>query len=298
MIVNARARDAARAELDGGLDLLRGAGMHVELLESEGPRHSREAVLARHQDLDLVIVAGGDGTISSMAGTLVECGLTLAIVPLGTANDLARSLSMPTPLPEVFSVISECRSEAIDLGRVNGTYFFNVAHMGLGVKVTRELSDETKRHWGVLGYLKALLAAMARVRQFRVKLVVDGRQHQSRSIQLAVGNGPFYGGGNLIDDGTHITDGALTLYSLRPQSTFDLLTLAPLIRSGRQRHDDRSFTARGQQILVETRPRRMSIHADGEPAGWTPARFDIQRGALRVLVPASFKTRNSRLQEG
>lgn len=285
LIVNPNARNGAQAELDEGLALLQRSGIEVEYYESTSAEQTREAITQRHEHLDLVIIGGGDGTISSAAGLLHRYHLALAVLPLGTANDLARSLCLPEDLEEVFEIIAKGYCQSIDLGKVNGKYFFNVANMGLGVKVTEELTPEVKKQWGVFSYLKAFLAALVRIRQFRVRLQVDGVSYKLRSIQLAVGNGRYYGGGNVVDERNRINDGQLSLYSIKPQTVWEFLTLAPLLRDGKQRQAKRVFQQRGKRIDIVTRPAGMAIHADGEPIDRTPASFILIPKALRVIVP-------------
>ncbi|WP_024462031.1 lipid kinase [Marinimicrobium sp. LS-A18] len=285
LIINPGSRRGSEATLDEGVERLRSAGFEVEVYLSEGPEQSRRAVRERREQLELVIMAGGDGTISSMAQTLYECQLSLAILPLGTANDLARTLGVPQELNAAFDVIAANPRRRIDLGVVNDQYFFNVANLGLGVQVTEELTDEVKKQWGVFSYLKAFFAALLRRRQFRVRLTVDGQRQKLRSIQLAVGNGRYYGGGNVVRDCASIDDGLLSLYSVRPLGVWELLTLAPLLREGQYDLDHRVVTARGQRIEIETRPTGMSIHADGEPVTATPAQFHCIPGALEVVAP-------------
>lgn len=283
LIVNPNSRQGVEAQLQEGLERLREAGIEVEHLVSGSPAESRAAVEARSQEIDLVIIAGGDGTISSMAETLLNCRLALAVLPLGTANDLARSLGVAGNLDDAFTAIIANHRQRIDLGCLDGHYFFNVANIGLGVKVTEELTDKVKKQWGVLSYLKALFAALARSNQFRLKLTVDGRTHRMRSMHLAVGNGRYYGGGNIISEDAYINDGMLSVYSLGPQKFWKLLLLAPLLRDGRQRHDRRIFTATAHEIEVST-SHRMAIHADGEPVSHTPARFEVHPAALEAII--------------
>ncbi|MDO3386320.1 lipid kinase [Gilvimarinus sp. SDUM040013] len=286
LVINPKSRQGAEAQLDDGLARLSEAGITVERLASKGPDESRQAVRDRKDELDLVIVGGGDGTISSMAGVLYECDLPLAVLPLGTANDLARSLGLSGDLNEAFEVIIAGERQCIDLGVVNEHYFFNVAHLGLGVKVSEELTDEVKKYWGVLSYLKAFFAALTRVKQLKANMSVDGVHYRLRSIQMAIGNGRYYGGGNVVDEKTRIDDGKLSLYSLRPQTVWELLTLAPLLRDGRQHDNKRVFNAQAERIDITTGRKTMKIHADGEPVTQTPAHFSVIRQAIEVLAPA------------
>ncbi|MBC53451.1 MAG: lipid kinase [Gammaproteobacteria bacterium] len=286
LIVNPKSRQGAEAGLTDGLRRLEQAGMDVEYLVSQSPEASCEAVRARKADLDLVIVGGGDGTLSSMIEVLLACDLPLAILPLGTANDLARSLCIPEDLTQAFDVIVSNHRLPIDLGEVNDHYFFNVANIGLGVHVTEELTDDVKKRWGVFSYLRALIGAVMRHDQFRLHLTLDGKKYRLRSMHLAVGNGRYYGGGNVINEHACIDDGKLSLYSLRPLSVWEFITLAPLLRSGQQSRDRRVFCAQATEIGISTGNRQLAIHADGEPVSHTPARFRVRPLALTVVAPA------------
>lgn len=286
LIINPKSRQGAEAGLEVGLKRLHQAGIDVETLVSHSADESCAAVSERKADLDLIIVAGGDGTLSSMIKTLLTCDLPLAILPLGTANDLARSLYIPEALELAFEVIAINHRTRIDLGEVNGHYFFNVANMGLGVHVTEELTREVKKQWGVFSYLRALAAAIMRHDQFHVRMTLDGKHYRHHSMHVAVGNGRFYGGGNVISENAHIDDGKLSLFSMRPLRAWELLTLAPLLRHGQQNRDRRMFCARASEIDISAGKRRLEIHADGEPVTRTPARFRVLPGILTVVAPA------------
>jgi YegS/Rv2252/BmrU family lipid kinase len=286
LIVNPKSRQGAEAGLDDGLQRLALAGMEVEYLLSHSPEESHAAVDARKADLDLVIVGGGDGTLSSMIKVLLACDLPLAILPLGTANDLARSLNIPEELELAFEVIAVNHRARIDLGEVNDHYFFNVANMGLGVHVTEELTDAVKKRWGVFSYVRALAGAIMRHDQFRLRVTLDGKKYRLRSMHLAVGNGRFYGGGNVVNENSRIDDGKLSLYSLRPVSVWEFITLAPLLRNGQQSRDRRVFCAQAREINIRAGKRQLEIHADGEPVSHTPAAFRVHPLALEVVAPA------------
>ena len=126
----------------------------VRLLDERPPEVERLGawIVEHRREVDLVIIGGGDGTLNAAADALIETGLPLGILPLGTANDLARTLGIPADLVAAGQVIAAGRTHRIDLGRVNGKHFFNVASLGLSVQVARELDADLKRRWGVLGY--------------------------------------------------------------------------------------------------------------------------------------------------
>lgn len=284
LIFNPHSRSGGEADFEEGIQLLKTAGFTLIQMESANAEHTGQLIDKYHAQVQLVILAGGDGTISSAAAALYRHQLTFAILPLGTANDLAHSLNMSNDLFEAFQNIVENKRQRVNLGIVNGHYFFNAASIGLGVQVTRELTPEEKKKWGVFSYLKAVFAAFKHRHKFRATIIVDGNSHRVSSIQLAVGNGRYYGGGNIIDEDSTIDDGLLHLYSLPPLKLAELLTLAPLLRSGKHRQTTKTFCTSGRRIEVQTVQVR-SIHADGESAGHTPAIFEVIPQALEVIRP-------------
>lgn len=284
LIVNPNSRSGSDADIQEGIALLEAAGIQLINTTSNSAEQTRRLIVEHCRTIDLVILGGGDGTISSAAPALYQHQLPFAILPLGTANDLARSLGMSGDLLEAFQLIVKNHRSRMNLGVVNGHYFFNAANIGLGVRVTHELTPEIKKQWGVFSYLAAVFAALKKNRKFRATIRVDGKTYKVSSIQLAVGNGRYYGGGNVIDEYSTIDDGKLCLYSVPPLTLWELLTLAPLLRNGKQRLTDKIFTASGQYIEINT-SRLREIHADGEPVSITPALFEVIPEALEVIRP-------------
>ncbi|MES2674562.1 MAG: lipid kinase [Pseudomonadota bacterium] len=291
LIINPNSRKGAETDITEGIKLLEAAGFILIKAESKSVEDTSRLVDRYHKEIELVIIGGGDGSINSAAAPVFRHNLTLAILPLGTANDLARSLGLPADLLEVFRIIAAYKRRKIDLGSFDGHFFFNAANIGLGTHVTRELTPEIKKRWGVFSYLRAAFAAFKTNHKFRAIINVDGKEYSLKSIQLAIGNGRFYGGGNVIDENATIDDGLLTLYSLPPQSMWELLRMAPWLRAGKHSQLERTFSAVGQRIEIHTMPSR-SVYADGEPVSRTPAVFKIIPQALTVvyLEPAGPNT--------
>jgi YegS/Rv2252/BmrU family lipid kinase len=284
LILNPNSRSGHEASIDDGRAALEADGWRVTVEESGTPDQTAHAITTRAGEFDLVVLGGCDGTIHSAAEALLQSRLPLGLLPLGTANDLARSLAIPLELPGAFAVLRAGHRRRIDLGTVNGHYFLNAVHIGLGAAVTRELTPAVKKTWGVLSYGRALTAALSRRRSFRVTIDADGSRRSMRSIHIGIGNGRFYGGGNVIDAESSIDEGLLHLYSIEPQSVWELATLAPLVRLGRQRQSQRTFATSGRVIELRTRP-TMEVLTDGEPTTVTPARLEVLPGALEVVAP-------------
>jgi diacylglycerol kinase (ATP) len=286
ILINAKARRGQEMGSEA-TKMLRSAGLTL-IEEQPVDASGLGAAIRRHRDdVDLVVIGGGDGTLSGAAESLVETQLPLGILPLGTANDLARTLAIPLDLSGACSVILDGVQHRIDLGRVNERYYFNVASLGLSVLVAKNLRSQLKRRWGLLAYAIIAARALRRERSFRAKIACDGRRTRLRSIQLTVGNGRHYGGGLTMSEDAGIDDHVLDLYSIAPVRWWRLLWLVPLLKSGRLRRTDGVRLMRGRRITVRTR-RPMEINTDGEVTTHTPAVFEVVPDAVTVLVPQAY----------
>lgn len=263
-----------------GWELVRPARRTVEAIQD----FVRE--VGTQQGIDAIIIGGGDGTLTHLADILIDCARPVGILPLGTANDLARSLSLPLSLEGALEVILQGHIEAVDVGRLNGKPFFNVASFGLSTRVTQSLGSETKRRFGRLGYGLEAFRALRRDESFRVQITTEQGVIERRVLQIAVGNGRSYGGMLVVDERATIDDGLLHLYGIGAQPLWRLLAHLPGLFSGRWSGQREVVNLEGPWFEIETRP-VLDITADGEIKGRTPVRFDVAPAALRVFVPAS-----------
>jgi len=285
LIVNPRSRRGAAAA-DGVAAALRQAGLTLLQRECDGPSAIRSEILRAAPSVDRVIIGGGDGTLNSAAPALLSTGLPLGIVPLGTANDLARTLAIPVDPAAAAKVIASGYQRRIDIGDVNGRLFFNVASIGLGVELTRALTGGTKRRWGILGYAVAALKALRHMRPFSAEIRHGGERHMSRTVHVAIRNGRHYGGGMTVNDEARIDDNRLHVYSLEVTTVWQLLRLLPALRSGHHDAWTQIRTLSGQDVHLSTR-RPRSVNTDGEITCRTPAHFRVRPRAISVFAPPS-----------
>lgn len=235
-------------------------------------------------DIDLVVVGGGDGTMNAAAPALIRTKLPLGILPLGTANDLARTLGIPADIGQAARIIAEGYTRTIDLGDVNGHPFFNVASIGLSAELAQSLSREEKRRFGKLGYALAAIRVLLRARPFSARIVCGTATAKVRTLQIAVGNGRYYGGGNAVERTAAIDDGHLDLYSLEFQRAWKLAFMARAFRYGEHGAWREVRAIRDKTFEVHTR-RPRAVNADGEIVTSTPARFTVLRDAVTVFAP-------------
>jgi YegS/Rv2252/BmrU family lipid kinase len=244
----------------------------------------KQALSAHGASADRIVIGGGDGTISTALPQLLRIGKPLAVLPLGTANDFARTLGLPADAMEAAEIALIGHEHRIDVGSVNGRPFINVASVGLAAKVTEAQSTELKRRWRALSYLISLWRAAWEARPFYLEVELDGAPAWSGAVyQVSVGNGRFHGGGLTVSDHAAIDDGKFDLYLVRPGAVWQLLACVTHLRFGFAQPD---LLKRGTATRVALRtatPR--PINVDGELDAATPATFDLLPDALSVMVP-------------
>lgn len=283
LLLNRRARNGS-APIEASLEVLRAGGISVLEHDCEGAAAMVEAIRSRAAGLDMVIVGGGDGTLNCTASALVDSGLPMGILPLGTANDLARTLAIPADPVAAAHIIVAGEERLIDLGEVNGHYFYNVASIGFSAAVAGELTGEAKKRFGTLGYGLASARLLLRTRPFTAFIEHDGVTLKVKTVQIAVGSGRHYGGGMTVDERAEPDDGKLHVYSLEVDHWWRLLALAPSLRRGTHGtwRDVRVFTT--DKVTIRTR-RSRSVNTDGELTTATPAVFKVNPAAMRIFAP-------------
>ena len=282
-LVNRQARRGAQ-NIELAAQKLRRSGFELVEVPTENPLQLSEVIRRHERMVDLVIVGGGDGTLNAAIGGLVDTQIPLGILPLGTANDLARTLGIPTNIDLACAAIAGRQMKRIDLGWVNGHYFFNVASFGLSVEITDRLTQQTKRRWGVMAYGIAAIQALWQSRPFRVTIRSGDKIEKVRTIQVTVGNGVYYGGGLAVADDASIADERLDLYSLEIDHFWRWVNLLPAMYRGRHHLYPYVHAQQGQEFFIDCN-RSLAINTDGEIKTETPAHFKVISKAISVLVP-------------
>ncbi|MDJ0736130.1 MAG: lipid kinase [Nostocaceae cyanobacterium] len=283
LLVNHHSRQGQR-RLGEAISCLEKLGFDLLEESTEHPHHIGEAIQKYKHQVDMVIIGGGDGTLNAAVDVLVNTQLPLGILPLGTANDLARTLGIPQSIPEACKIIAVGQVRHIDLGLVNEKYFFNVASLGISVKITQHLTKQAKRRWGIFAYLLTALQAMWQARPLSAEIRVQDKSIRTKTVQITVGNGRYYGGGMAVVHDAKIDDQRLDIYSLEIEHWWQIIPLLPAIRQGRHINSPSVRAFHGQDIEVYTR-KPYPISTDGEITTYTPARFRVIPKALAVFAP-------------
>ena len=289
LIVNTRSRTGERAFFQA-LDHLQ--EMHVPLgvtYPIRDPARLPETVQEVLDDgYEFLILGGGDGTVSSVVDFLADRGTLLGLLPLGTANDFARTLDIPEDIEEACKIIANGKVVDVDLGLAGDNFYVNVASVGLSVEATRALSPWLKKSTGPLAYPVAAIRAFLKHEPFSARLTFPEGDHEpveyDRLLQVAVGNGRFYGGGMIVGPESGIDDMTLDIYAIDLGRHRDLIGAARYLRSGDFIKTDGVHNFRTPRVRLETDP-ELQINIDGEVVTRTPQDFSVAQNALNVLVP-------------
>jgi diacylglycerol kinase (ATP) len=264
----------------------------LEWITTESTGDATEAAREWHDGL--LIVAGGDGTITEVVNGLALAGfpedVTLGILPAGTGNDLAATLAIPEDPEEAEDVLHQNRVRTLDVAQVRSEtvgeqFFINVATGGMGAEISGAADAEMKNRWGKLAYLRASLEVVRQYEAKEVTLTLDGVERKLRAVNLAIGNCRYAGSGWLAAPRANPEDGLLDLVVIEDVGLLEVLKLTPAVLADSDYLDKEGiFFARAKEIRVETSPGSLEFTVDGEVIGDEPAVFAAIPRALKVIV--------------
>jgi diacylglycerol kinase (ATP) len=285
LAVNPRARRGSDAR-DRAAAAFRTRGHQVlEISTGERPGELSRAIVAHRDDVDVVVIGGGDGTLLWAAAGLIETKLPLAILPLGTFNELARTLGVPSVPEEVAALVDEGLPLRIDVGRVNGVYYFNEASVGISTRVARFQTTEVKRRLGMWAIPVTTLRALRWVRPLHLEIEDDaGSRRFVEAVQLTVANNYRFGGVVENPEGS-LADGQLWLYSIDVRGWLDALAIVIAVVLRRFPHAPDVVAVRGKRFAVRSvHGHGHRVFADSEDVTQLPAEFTVLPRAVTVLV--------------
>jgi diacylglycerol kinase (ATP) len=233
--------------------------------------------------IDCIVAAGGDGTLVRLIPRAIELGVPVGLIPSGTFNELARTLGIPFEIGAACDAIVAGRTRTIDVARVNGVHYVNEASIGISSRAARLQTGEFKRRFGFLAVISSVLRALWYSRPMEAAVVFGQTLERFRTVQLTIANSSRFGGLFSVGDAA-IDDGWLDLYSVEIEGVREAFSVARAALQGKRQSVPGLRMLRSARFDVQTRrPHRIS--ADGEPAGVTPAVFEVLPKALRVIVP-------------
>ncbi|MEZ7275453.1 diacylglycerol kinase [Sphingobium sp. 10 DY56-G10] len=283
LVVNAHSR-RGQDSFDQARDRLEEAG--IRLLEAHAVKDPKQIATMVRQAIatgaPMVIVGGGDGSMSGTVDEFVGKNCVFGVLPLGTANSFARTLGLPLDLDGAVRAIANGRRRRVDLGMVEGDYFVNAASLGLSPMIGRTVPHKLKRYLGRIGYLAWAAKCSVGFRAFRLTIDDGTQEHRMWSTEVRVLNGPYHGGVELSDH-ADVDTGEIVIQAVvgrsKPRLAWDWYAKFFKLRD----RDAHTREFHGKSFRIDTKPRQR-ISIDGEVLARTPATVKIAPGAIDVAV--------------
>ena len=256
------------------------AELHLE--ETKGPQHATELARQTVRDgFDLIIIAGGDGTINQVVNGMGDERIPLGVIGCGTGNDFARALGMPTDPVAAVRQIMAGETQQIDLCRVNQSYFVSSVGVGFDGEVAFHANQGFRRVRGKTAYLCSVFKTLFSYLSQRIKLTVDGLVMEFNSLLVAVTNSPTYGGGYKINPEARINDGLFDVCAVQYMSRPEILAYLPLLLPGWHQNLNKVRMMKGRSITLESNE-PFYYQVDGEILTDKTLRFTIVPRVLAI----------------
>jgi len=274
-------------------EILARHGLADALIPTSSPAEAkavtREAV---REGLELVVAAGGDGTIGTVAGELLGTDTALGILPLGSVMNIPRMLGIPRDLEPAAELLATGTVRVVDVGEASGRTFYEAGSVGMNAAMFREAQRFDRGDW--LSILRTVAVAL-RYRPARMTIRLDDRVVRTRALMVAVSNGPYSGVGMTVAPGARLDDGRFDVRVFRRFSKWQLLRHLASIAFGRRRYAPEIATYRSRRVRIDS-AHPLPARADSIDLGTTPVDFVTRPHALRVLVPTEIPPSESASQ--
>ena len=291
LVVNTHSRQGQQLFFKA-VDFLEQRGIHVTA--SYPVRHPdrlpeviQEAIARGNK---LIVVGGGDGTLSAIVDYLAYQNVVLGLLPLGTGNSFARSLGIPLSLEGAIEVITNGKVADIDLGKVDDDYFANVASIGFSAEVARKTSRRLKRFFGVVAYGWVGITNLFARKSFVCKFTYGGDIHTIKTHQVVIANGSFFGINKIAPD-AHIDNRQLVVFTMDDLNRWEMVGVWLGFFLGIRRAYSQTHYFTIQKMLIEIDPVQY-VAIDGEGTTQTPVTVSLAPEALKVMVPQTFEDRD------
>lgn len=284
-------REIFKRELPYALEQLEIAGYETSAHATVGEGDAKRAAeIAVERKYDLVVVAGGDGTINEVISGIAEKDYRpkLAIIPAGTTNDFARALHVPKDIRTAIDVITKhSQVRSLDIGKVKGNYFINIAGGGDLTELTYDVPIKMKAAIGQLAYYIKGIEMLPFLKPVETRIEYDDEVFEGEIMMFLIANTNSIGGFEKVTPDALIDDGYFDLIILKKTNLADFLRLATAAMRGAHIHDDHIIYAQAKRIKV-TPTEKMLLNIDGEYGGELPGEIINLKQHIDFVVPELF----------
>jgi len=281
-------REAFKKHLPEVLKKLENAGYETSCHATTGPEDATKAArIAIERRYDLVVAAGGDGTINEVVNGLAEQDYRpkLGIIPVGTTNDFARALHIPRDIEAAADIIAKGDTIPVDIGRINeDKYFINIGGGGNLTELSYEVPSKLKTMLGQLAYYLKGMEKLPFIKATKVKIEYDGKLFEGEVMLFLIGLTNSVGGFEKLAPGASINDGLFSLLILKKANLADFIRIATLALRGEHINDPNVIYVSANRIKI-TSEEKVQLNLDGEFGGVLPAEFVNLYRHFEVFVP-------------
>lgn len=269
---------------------------HVEIIESNDATHIRAIALNGIKEMfDIVVAAGGDGTINEVVNAISDHfdKIKLGIIPLGTGNDLARTLDIPFDPIEAFNLIDSGKTNKIDLVKLETenktSYCINMSAGGFSGAVDEIIDENMKKTWGPLAYMMGAITAIPNLVEYKTKIISDGEEINIKEVlNIVIANGRTVAGGKQVAPFASPEDGLLDLIIVKNDSSLKLAALVGKLTLGLNYVDgDMVIHKRVKNVEIIANP-GMWFNIDGELLTKAPIKFSVLPQAIEVFTGLNY----------
>jgi diacylglycerol kinase (ATP) len=280
-------RELIKRHLPEILEKLEKAGYEASCHATTGAGDATEAAkTAVERQYDVVIAAGGDGTIHEVVNGLAEQEYRpkLGIIPAGTTNDFARALQIPRDIGAAVDIITQGDLIPVDIGRINDKYFINIAGGGRLTELTYEVPSKLKTMLGQLAYYLKGMEMIPSIKPSDVRIEYDGKLFEGEAMMFLVGLTNSIGGFEKLAPDSSINDGLFSLLILKKVNLAEFIRISTLALRGEHINDPNVIYTQANRIKVYSNE-KVQLNLDGEFGGLLPAEFENLYRHLEVFVP-------------
>jgi diacylglycerol kinase family enzyme len=289
VIINAGSGAGNKVEVQHRLaEAFKATGVDARIsLARNGTEVVRLAQRALRSDAQVIVAAGGDGTVSTVAATVIGSDKALGVLPFGTMNHFAKDLQIPLDLEGAVETIIADHQARVDVGEVNGRIFINNSSLGLYPSIVSEREKQQRLGWGKWpAFIWAALTVLRRYPFLGIRVSLDGKELRSRTPFVFIGNNEYEMERLNIGRRAHLDKSVLSLYMTNRTGRLGLLRLALRALLGGLRQERDFLAMRTKEFWIETKHRRLRVAIDGEVTNLEPPlHYRVRPGALRVLTP-------------
>jgi diacylglycerol kinase (ATP) len=281
-------REILKRNLPDILQKLEVAGYEASCHATTGAGDATNAAkIAVEREYDVVIAAGGDGTIHEVVNGIAEQKFRpkLGIIPGGTTNDFARALQIPRDIGAAVDIITKGDTIPVDIGRINDKYFINIAGGGRITELTYEVPSKLKTMLGQLAYYLKGMEMLPSIKATDLRIEYDGKLFEGEAMLFLVGLTNSIGGFEKLAPDSSINDGLFSLLILKKINLADFIRIATLALRGEHVNDPNVIYTQANHIKVDSTEKVAQLNLDGEFGGLLPAEFENLYRHLEVFVP-------------